>query len=1818
MELASRNSTGNSLSFYKSQMDEEYLKASKSGDLNKVLECLAAGVKPDVTNPGGLNILHFAARENHLDICKVALNHGIDIKALTKRLNTALHIASLGGHAKIVKLLIDHGAKVNLQAKDDITPLYMAAQENHIDTVDTLLKYGANPHIAAKGGFEPLDIAVQQGHVDVVTMLLEKDAKHGMKAMHQAAKKNDKSALKLLINDGKHSVNARAPNGYTPLHIASKFGSVNAANYLIDHGADLNAAAKHNIVPLHVASRHAQVQSISVLVKAGADLSICTKDGLSALHCAARDGHDHCVELLLVHGAPITAKTRHGLTALHMASQGDHVASANHLLAHGAHIDDVTTDGVTSLHVTSHYGQVKTAQLLLEKGANIDHRALNGYTALHIASKKNREAIVQLLLKHKASVHIKNNNGQTALHVAAFFGHVSIVLLLLQAGASTEALTVREETVLHIACRTIRIQIVRLLIRNNAKINAQTKDGETPLHVTCRQGDSALVSVLLDNYADPNVQNKEGSTALHLGARDGNEDIVDSLLDHKADVTLLSKRGFTPLHEASKNGHEAIVETLLGRRETNVNASGKNGLTPLHIACHYDQSEVAIQLLNAGADIQAQAKNGFTPLHISAKKSQINICNLLFERGVEADMTTRHGVSPLHLAVKEGDIEIVDTLLEHGASPSLQTTNGLSPLHVSVHYNKVDVVKRLLKYTTGIVNLPTQTGFTPLHLAASYGHYEMAKLLLENEANVEAKTKTGNTPLHLATVKGHKDVINLLLKYNASPNALNKEGHTALYLAEITQQVTIITVLQKITTKIVIKKEESKIPAAKRWERVRHIFLNPEALEETLLIEATDEAEDKVHKEKKSIQKDFEEDFAGLEDHPSPLLQQKQNGSNQVVEDSVEIKNQIVEETEIAMVDQSQVENSAQNDDDYLNSLDAAPGVVIANGHDEVPEKKKEVRVLTKKMLVERDYQKIISENSFLSGPPKQGTFLISFNVDARGATMVSKQSGIRITLPPGACQMPTRVTVRFRKSDTLPANLTLLPQERIASRVLQISPEGMDLLRPVTLEIPHFVALKLKERELVVMKNDPKHSKWKEVPIDENATKTPGYVAVTLPEVPDKLVLVSRPLKERYAMNPSGGEIRSASIPDVAITFPQKTLNTTTKLILQSQRIDRNLITSNSDQAPGLGPIISLDPPTKLSKPINVTTPLPKGNKDGKLHLLAWVPKDAKASSSSSIRLDCEWKDITESTPLKVVGHSATFSTNDFTRYWLIQTKDIESTLKNIGQYEEEASIIQYNAQFIVYARMLSEKSGELRICLITDDYAAKEDMFNANEGFTELARSDRIATYKGQTLNIRLAEEISTNQSPRNMRITFQPFQINSIQFRVDFARSPSEGVVNGLVSFISERIRKDEAHFCFFEIKFGPELCKKVHKIQLPEDTVNDDVINMVGQGVGEDWFPLADELNMSNRDKQAVVDISSGKYDIAASRMLEYWRAKKPIDATYKQLYDALKRLGYVELAENVYNASPNEISREVQSRPVSSNRHYATSPSFDTLSVVKKTGVEHARQSPPMESDSQFSVSPVPSDDRLSPLIADSPPPVLEERPGFRRSKTDLESRNFSPDVASEKYLDEESGKRIEFEENPVSSSEYNRERWSTTATYATNTPEEDKVPITPSDDGRYIDSPVSPVSIRSERSKEYQEGEMEPLHFRTESFENSIATPCDVSAAVTPHSISPECTDDVHTETEVVESVYSEDPPVVDFSALGDVPAGESFQNEEIPTEEPRALSPYELSMQQVQQEEQEAWERHHEERPRDHESKTPVDENDVLEVKEEKVWCRV
>ena len=60
-------------------------------------------------------------------------------------------------------------------------------------------------------------------------------------------------------------------------------------------------------------------------------------------------------------------------------------------------------------------------------------------------------------------------------------------------------------------------------------------------------------------------------------------------------------------------------------KESTVDAVGKNGVTPLHVAVHYDNTALAMLMLERGASPHAAAKNGYTPLHISARKNQLDI-----------------------------------------------------------------------------------------------------------------------------------------------------------------------------------------------------------------------------------------------------------------------------------------------------------------------------------------------------------------------------------------------------------------------------------------------------------------------------------------------------------------------------------------------------------------------------------------------------------------------------------------------------------------------------------------------------------------------------------------------------------------------------------------------------------------------------------------------------------------------------------------------------------------------------------------------------------------------------------------------------------------------------------------------------------------------------------------------------------------------------------------------------------------------------------------------------------------------------------------
>uniref|UniRef100_A0A3Q1I8Q3 Ankyrin 1, erythrocytic a n=1 Tax=Anabas testudineus TaxID=64144 RepID=A0A3Q1I8Q3_ANATE len=757
--------------FIPADAGNSFLRAARSGNLDKALEHIKNGIDINTANQNGLNGLHLASKEGHVKMVLELLHNGIILETTTKKGNTALHIAALAGQEQVVTELVNYGANVNAQSQKGFTPLYMAAQENHLEVVKFLLENGANQSIPTEDGFTPLAVALQQGHENVVALLINYGTKGKVRlpALHIAARNDDtRTAAVLLQNDPNPDVLSKT--GFTPLHIAAHYENLNVAQLLLNRGANVNFTPKNGITPLHIASRRGNVIMVRLLLDRGAQIDAKTKDELTPLHCAARNGHVRIIEILLDHGAPIQAKTKNGLSPIHMAAQGDHMDCVKQLLQYNAEIDDITLDHLTPLHVAAHCGNHRMAKLLLDKGAKPNSRALNGFTPLHIACKKNHMRVMDLLLKHAASLEAVTESGLTPLHVASFMGHLNIVKILLQKGASPSASNVKVETPLHMASRAGHYEVAEFLLQNAAPVDTKAKDDQTPLHCAARMGHKELVKLLLEHKANPNSTTTAGHTPLHIAAREGHVQTIRILLDMDAQQTKMTKKGFTPLHVASKYGKVDVAELLL-ERGANPNAAGKytkenyNGYTALHIASKQNQVEVANSLLQYGASANAESLQGVTPLHLASQEGRPDMVSLLISKQANVNLGNKSGLTPLHLVAQEGHVGIADILVKQGAS----------------------------------VYAATRMGYTPLHVACHYGNIKMVKFLQQQQANVNSKTRLGYTPLHQAAQQGHTDIVTLLLKHGAQPNETTTSGTSALAIAKRLGYISVIDVLKLVT-----------------------------------------------------------------------------------------------------------------------------------------------------------------------------------------------------------------------------------------------------------------------------------------------------------------------------------------------------------------------------------------------------------------------------------------------------------------------------------------------------------------------------------------------------------------------------------------------------------------------------------------------------------------------------------------------------------------------------------------------------------------------------------------------------------------------------------------------------------------------------------------------------------------------------------------------------------------------------------------------------------------------------------------------------------
>ncbi|XP_032915400.1 ankyrin-2 isoform X18 [Catharus ustulatus] len=1399
----------------KSDSNASFLRAARAGNLDKVVEYLKSGIDINTCNQNGLNALHLAAKEGHVGLVQELLERGSAVDSATKKGNTALHIASLAGQAEVVKVLVKEGANINAQSQNGFTPLYMAAQENHIEVVKYLLENGANQSTATEDGFTPLAVALQQGHNQAVAILLENDTKGKVRlpALHIAARKDDtKSAALLLQNDhnadvqSKMMVNRTTESGFTPLHIAAHYGNVNVATLLLNRGAAVDFTARNGITPLHVASKRGNTNMVKLLLDRGGQIDAKTRDGLTPLHCAARSGHDQVVELLLERGAPLLARTKNGLSPLHMAAQGDHVECVKHLLQHKAPVDDVTLDYLTALHVAAHCGHYRVTKLLLDKRANPNARALNGFTPLHIACKKNRIKVMELLVKYGASIQAITESGLTPIHVAAFMGHLNIVLLLLQNGASPDVTNIRGETALHMAARAGQVEVVRCLLRNGALVDARAREEQTPLHIASRLGKTEIVQLLLQHMAHPDAATTNGYTPLHISAREGQLDVASVLLEAGASHSMSTKKGFTPLHVAAKYGSLEVAKLLLQRRAS-PDSAGKNGYTPLHIAAKKNQMQIATTLLNYGAETNILTKQGVTPLHLASQEGHTDMVTLLLEKGSNIHVATKAGLTSLHLAAQEDKVNVAEVLTKHGANQDAQT----------------------------------KLGYTPLIVACHYGNIKMVNFLLKHGANVNAKTKNGYTPLHQAAQQGHTHIINVLLQHGAKPNAITTNGNTALAIARRLGYISVVDTLkvvtEEITTTTTTVTEKHKLNVPETMTEVLDVsdeegddtmtgdggeYLRPEDLRElgddslpsSQFLDGMNYLRYSLEGGRSDSLRSFSSDRSHTLSHASYLR------DSAMIDDTVLIPSQ-------------QVTTLAKEAERNSYRLSLGPEILDNVALSSSP-------IHSGCISAKKEAGSLLTRCSSPCLDLDNSSFLVSFMVDARGGAMRGcRHNGLRIIIPPRKCTAPTRVTCRLVKRHRLatmppmvegeglasrlievgPSGAQFLGKlhlptappplnegESLVSRILQLGPPGTKFLGPVIVEIPHFAALRGKERELVILRSENGDS-WKEHFCEytedelneilngmDEVLDTPEELEkkricrIITRDFPQYFAVVSRIKQDSNLIGPEGGVLSSTVVPQVQAVFPEGALTKRIRVGLQAQPMHTELTKKILGNKATFSPIVTLEPRRrKFHKPITMTIPVPKASSDGLMN--------GYGGDTPTLRLLCsitggttpaQWEDITGTTPLTFVNECVSFTTNVSARFWLIDCRQTQESVTFASQVYREIICVPYMAKFVVFAKSHDPIEARLRCFCMTDDKVDKT--LEQQENFAEVARSRDVEVLEGKPIYVDcFGNLVPLTKSGQHHIFSFFAFKENRLPLFVKVRDSTQEPC--GRLSFMKE---------------------------------------------------------------------------------------------------------------------------------------------------------------------------------------------------------------------------------------------------------------------------------------------------------------------------------------------------------------------------------------------------------------------------------------------
>jgi uncharacterized protein len=532
------------------------LDAAKERDIATVRELLKEGDDVNAASGDGMTALHWTALNDDVELAKVLLHAGANLKATTRLGGyTPLLIASKTGSIGVVQTLLAAGANPNTATTNGTTALMLAAASGHLPAVTMLLDRGASMNAADSGkGGTALTFAAASGRTDVIRLLTTRGADTtivtkvvdlyeltrdeppvptapGTSSTPEpgaaAARGRDRDVPKIAGVTRRFTLSELVglQGGLTPLLIAARQGHLDAADALLDAGADVNQpSGGDRTTPLLIATVNGHFDLASMLLQRGAEPNLASENGVTPLYAVLncrwapkaaypqprafeqqKTSHLDLITQLLDKGADPNVRIKKkvwysnynhdlsgvdetGATPFWRAAYASDVDAMRLLVARGADPSIPTMKGVGRPpveNVTREFTEVASQPPVplggpalppLQAAAGAGYGEGSAGNSHRFAPTGMLAAVKYLVEELHADVNARDHEGNTALHCAAARGDNEMILYLVSKGANVRAVNREGKTTADMANGPVqRIQpfpeTIALLEKLGAKNN---------------------------------------------------------------------------------------------------------------------------------------------------------------------------------------------------------------------------------------------------------------------------------------------------------------------------------------------------------------------------------------------------------------------------------------------------------------------------------------------------------------------------------------------------------------------------------------------------------------------------------------------------------------------------------------------------------------------------------------------------------------------------------------------------------------------------------------------------------------------------------------------------------------------------------------------------------------------------------------------------------------------------------------------------------------------------------------------------------------------------------------------------------------------------------------------------------------------------------------------------------------------------------------------------------------------------------------------------------------------------------------------------